>query len=210
MKLIKKLCSVAAAAALALSLAACSSSDSAAEMNSLINTSLAQKGSAYTVSAADANSETVSLIKEAVETYDLYRNSLINTAKLESDLYDQAAEVEESMSFSELMYSYVSYTDIINQVNKARMANLKTAANFQESVESLNSRGISKVYAIDGAAVNVYDTQAVADYVAGLVTEDSEVYVSDLIELPVLDDDIGTYTGQCTSMRYAYIKPAAK
>lgn len=187
-----KLAAVVLAGAMALSMTACSTA-SAASMNELVNSSLAAKGSSYAVYNVDATSdETVSLVNEAVATYENYKNSLINTddyaAKLDDD-GDSAGRIE-------------------SKVAEAKNRNLQTKANFEESLKSFNDRGMGTVYTVTAEQVpqGIENDEAVASYVAGLITGNAKVYISDPVQLPELDDAQGTYTGSYTSLRFVYVQ----
>jgi len=205
---------IAAVSIAAVSLVGCG--EQPVDMNALVNESLAKSGSAYTVSAVSVDNETVSLIKEAASTYDTYRSTLVDTDKYMNQLVEDAqAEAEEAAEQGD----YTSYAEsifmgtdsyIIAQTYRMKKKNLQTRANFEQSVASFNDRGINKAYVITGAEVagGPYDNQGVADYVASLLTDNAEVYISDVIEVPVLDDEYGTYTSKGSPMRYVYIKYA--
>lgn len=192
MKLMKKLAVGAIAVLMGVSMIACST-ESAASMNELVNTRLAQSGSSYTVTGIDATADaTVSLIKEAAATYANYKNSLTNTDDLAADLDDDGE----------------STGTIANAVRGAKYQNLQTLANFEQSLKSFNDRGIGAAYTVtnENVSAGVYDEQAVANYVASQLTGSAKVYVSDVIEVPTLDDSEGTYTGNTTPMRYVYVE----
>lgn len=193
MKLTKVFLLGLAAGALALNLAACS--ESASKRAELVNQSLAASGTAYTVQSFDSNAgETVSLIKEAASTYANYKRSLVNINDLAKQLKDDNYAPSDGHYRSEM--------------NRAKASNLQTRDNFAESLASFNARGIGAAYEITSAEVpeGLENEDAVAKYVATLVKGNAKVYISDVIPLPVLDDDEGAYTGNCTYLRYAYIE----
>lgn len=187
----KKLAAGAIAGILALSMTACSTAAST-NVNELINQSLASSGSTYTVSSFDSvSSDTVSLIKEAAKTYSNYASYLENTDDLVDDLESEDA----------------SPSEIANALSTSKQRNLKTRSNFEQSLASFSARGIGEAYVISTAEVPELDSdEAVAAYVASLLTGDAKVYVSDVISIPELDDAEGTYTGSCSYMRYVYIE----
>lgn len=195
MKLANKFALSILSGALALSMAACSSSPaySTASINALINDQLDSNGSAYTVVNADLYSDgMVSLVKEAVSTYQNYKNCLINTDELAQKLDDD----DESRA------------TIKNKVNAAKAENCQTRENFNKSLVSFNLRGIGRAYVLTGDVLHadVSDEAAIADYVAARINSDgAKVYVSDIVEAPVLDDDTGSYTGNCSYFRLVYI-----
>lgn len=194
MRLSKKMATGIMAGILALSMTACSSTSVASSANiaALVNSS-----SSYTVSSFDSvSSDTVSLIKEAVETYANYKNCLTNTTEYSNHLKNTLG-----YSSSDETYKY--------SMKLAKAGNVTAKNNFAESLASFNARGIGSAYAITTDEVaDLNDDTAVASYVASLLTGDATVYVSDVIDVPVLDDDEGTYTGNCTHMRYVYIQYA--
>lgn len=158
----------------------------------MINSKLAANGAAYTVENADlTGDDTVALIDEAVDTYNNYKNSLVNIRDLVEDMIDD----EEGRCVIE------------NEALQARYRNTVARDNFEESLASFNARGIGKAYVITSTQVpqGLENEEAVADYVASLVTDDSLVYVSDIASLPILDDEGGTYTGNETFIRFVYI-----
>lgn len=67
---------------------------------------------------------------------------------------------------------------------------------------------MGQVYAITSEEVpqGIENDEAVANYVASLITGNAKVYVSDPVQLPVLDDAEGTYTGNYTSLRFVYVE----
>lgn len=202
MRISRKLAAGAIAALMCVSMTACSaaSSASAVSMNELVNASLAQSGSSCTVTEIDASSDAVAgLIEEAISAYSEYKNHLTNTASLRSSL--------TNATNSDGTYKYRKQ-EVNRKVKTAMNANLNNYNNFLQSVQSFKDRGIGAAYAITSEEVpaGVYDTQAVADYVASLLTGDARVYVSDVIEVPVLDDDEGSYSGYVVPIRYVYVE----
>lgn len=200
MKLSNKFAISILSGALALSMVGCSSASPAPgnSVGKLVGSKLAANGSAYSVETVNvATNGMVGLINEAVSTYNNYKNSLINTEKLAQELDDDGE----------------SKGSIKNKVNEAKNCNLTTRANFQKSVDSFNARGMNRLYTITAAQVpaGIESENAVADYVVGLIGGDAQVFVSDIIEIPVLDDAEGTYTGGSMYLRYAYVAyPQAK
>lgn len=191
MNLMKKAAAGALAGILALSMTACSSSN----LNAQINAKLAQSGSSYTVTSLNASeSGTVSLIQQAVSVYQNYEDSLVNTDDLADDLDDDGR----------------SASHIASEVSIAKGDNRNAKANFDAAVAAFAQNTQGKVYTLTSAEVpqGLENEDAVADYVAGLITGNAQVYVSDVIDVPVLDDDEGTYTGNATYLRYVYIQYA--
>lgn len=192
MKIYSKLAAAVLAGAMALSMTACSTA-SAESMNELVNASLAANGHSYAVYSVDVtDDDTVSLINEAVSTYKNYKDTLINTDDYTAELSDD-----------DWSAGYIK-----NKVAQAKERNLETRANFEESLSSFNARGMGEVYTITAEQVpqGIDNDEAVAGYVASLLTGSAKVYISDAVQLPAMDDAEGTYTGAYTSLRFVYIQ----
>lgn len=193
MKTYNKIASVVIAGVMAASLSVCSAfAASSSSVSALVNAQLASGGSAYTVEAVSASTDsTVSLIEEAVATYKSYKNYLVDTDKL-ADKLDSDGE---------------SSGTINNRVNAAKQKNLKTKSNFGESLASFDARGMDKVYTVTDEQVTggVENEAAVASYISNLVTGNAKIYVSDVVELPKVEDN-GEYTGENTALRFIYVE----
>lgn len=190
MKLIKKLAAGVLAGALALSMTACSSVD----MNQLVNAKLAASSSSYTVQDFDVNTDTVALIQKAEDTYTTYLNALTNTDDLADELDDEG--------YSSSNGRYQSLMSIAKENNRI------AKQNFESALDALNKDGLTEVYTIqwDDIGGDVADTDLVAQYVASLLTGNAKVYISDVVNIPVLDSSDGDYTGASSALRYVYIE----
>lgn len=186
MKLSKTMTLGFTAAVLALTMTACSSSSIA--MNEQINSVLDAEGSSYTVTDFDAGSEkNIALINKAASAYASFKNSLTDTDTLESDLQDADAD------------------DIEEKVASAKSSNLSIKRRYEATYQLFESTGTVYELTNEDVSGGVSDSQAVAEYVASLLTGDAKVYVSDVINVPTLAED-GGYTGSSTPMRYVYIE----
>lgn len=196
MKFPAKMALCAAASVLALGLTACSGSGSA-RINTLVNQNLLASGATYSAASFALDTDTVSLIREAADACSRYKNSLTDIDALCEALEDAGA----------------SRVSLKNKLAAAKADNLAAKERFAQSLASFAARGIGTAYEItpEDVPAGLENEQAVAAYVASLLTGSARVYVSDLIALPILDDEQGTYTGNETYLRYAYIEaePAA-
>lgn len=189
MKFIRRLAIGTVAAVLVLNITACSAQST--RMTELVNENLAASGSTYTVTQASATAE---LINYAASVYKDYRVSLTNTELLPDDLLSSNPKLSDD--------------EIESYVASAKASNLALQASFYKSLTSLNEQGLSSAFIITNEDVEgkLNDSKAVAEYVASKLTGNARIYVSDDIQVPVLDDNEGTYTGKQTNLRYVYIQ----